>query len=247
MHRKVKDTPEYQKLRILHESMVWTLEKLVTEEESEKQVSFLREIKRSVILKAIELGLANHAIPMLPVIPKKCMGISRQMSFIKYEDSPGQAHLNLHKVDDVVDIPHFHPYWIFGLEFEMETINMTPEQAMNRIAEKGRSPLTLSETVSLLLHHCILGSFSLHACGSSYRPLKDDTVVNVPSIYLDHGIPMVSWSPLKRNVDIEGIKPWVTPSCRGRIGTLGIRTVLQCRPWRKRKDREEGVERIPET
>jgi hypothetical protein len=246
MHRKIKDTIEYKKLKRLHEIMVWTLEKLVTEEESEKQVSFLREIKRKVILRAIELDLVYHNIPILPVIPKNCMGISRQIGFIKFGGRPGQAYLNLNKVTDIVDIPHFHPYWIFGVELEMETANMTPEQAIRFITQKGRSPLTLSELVSLQVHHNTLESFSFQACSSGYHTLTDDAIVNVPIIYLEHGIPIISWTSISKNRDIGQTKPWITPSCRGRIGTLGIRTVLQCRPWRTRKEREEIVEHIPE-
>ena len=245
MHRKIKDTPEYQSLRRLHERMVWTLEELVTEEESKRQVSFLREIKRRVILRAIELDLANHDIPILPVIPKNCMGISRQIRFVKFEGRPGQAYLNLNKVNDIVDIPHFHPYWIFGVELEMETANMTPEQAIKYITQKGRSPLTLSELASLQLHYNTLESFSFQACSSGYRTLTDDAIVNVPIIYLERGIPIISWSSMDKNRDIGGNKPWITPSCQGRIGTLGIRTVLQCRPWRTRKEREEVAEQLP--
>ena len=240
MHRKIKDSPGYQKLKQLHESMVWTLEGLVTKEESEKQISFLREIKRKVILRALELKLENHAIPILPVIPKKCMDTMKQISFVKINGNSGQINLNLHRVVDVAEIPHFHPYWIFGIDLGIDTINMTPEQAIEKIHKEGRFPLTLSEVVSLQLHHSCLGNFSVHACGSSYRPFDGMEIVNVPGIHLENSIPTISWSPFKKNKDFDGIKPWITPSCVGRIGTLGVKTYIQGRWFKERRERRDA-------
>lgn len=249
MFRKIKESIEYQKLKQLHESMVWTLEMLVNKDESEKQVSFLREIKRKVILRAMELNLGNHAIPILPVIPRNCMSTMRQMSFIQFAGNSGQISLNLSNVVDVADIPHFHPYWIFGIDLGIDTINMPPEQAIEKINKEGRHPLTLSEAVSLELHHCSLDSFSVNACGSRYENARgsagrapgEKIIKNVPTIFLENNIPTISWNPMNKNRTDEGIKPWITPSCVGRIGTLGIKTFIQGRMHIERRERREKL------
>jgi len=239
MHREIKKSYEYQDLRTLHQNMVLVLERFVTESESRKQVSFLREIKRKLILKVLELGLAEHLIPILPAIPMKCMKIERQMSFVSHYDKQGEVHLNSKQIKDLQNIPHFHPYWLIGVELEMDTIDTSPEQATEIIIKKGRFPLTLSEIISLQIHNYCLGSFSVQACGSIYQPFKGLEITSTPVVHLENNIPIISWGPFKKNKEGDGFKPWVTPSCICRVGTLGVKTFIQGRWWKERRERRE--------
>jgi hypothetical protein len=218
------------------------LEKLVTDDESRKQVVFLRDssLKRNVISRAIELGLESAEKPLLAVIPRNCMETRRQMSFISFNGEKGIAELSLDKVNDVDEkLPHHHPYWAFGISIGMETLNRPARLATLDILAENRKPLTLAESIALQIQFpSIVDLVSINACGSCYRKREDGTVENVPAIYVCNKYPTATWNHIDRNKN-EGVRsPWVSPSCLERMGNLGVMTYIQCRYWRKRRERK---------
>jgi hypothetical protein len=237
MNVEIKKSPRWLRLKEIFESQVWALERLVTNEESRKQVAFLRDgpLKRHVLTRALELGLENAAIPILAVIPRNCMETSRQISFIKCRGINGTAELNLNRVRDIEEIPHHHPYWAFDVSIGIETVGMTAREAIEKIAVAKRRPLTLAEIIALYIQYPQTLEFSANACGSRYGVTDD---VDVPAIYTCFQRPTATWNHLGENRVENVVRPWVSPSCLERMGNLGVMTYIQRRRWRKREGRE---------
>ena len=236
MNVEIKKSPRWQRLAAIFQNQVWTLERLVTDKESREQVAFLRDgpLKRHVITRALELGLENAAIPFLAVIPRNCMETSRQISFIRYNGVSGKAELNLDRIRDIEEIPHHHPYWAFGVDIGIETVNMTAKEAIEKIAVAKRRPFTLAEITAIYIQYPPILEFSANGCGSRYGETDD---LGVPTITCLQR-PEAGWNHLNENKVGNVIKPWVSPSCLERMGNLGVMTYIQRRRWRKREGRE---------
>jgi hypothetical protein len=241
MYREIKKSSRWQKLRKIFENQVMVLERLVTDTESIKQVSFLRDgpLKRHVITRALDLGLENAAIPILAVIPRNCMETMRQISFINFNGVSGTTGLSLNKVRDMEEkLPHHHPYWAFGVDIGTETMNMVARTATEKIVAEKRYPLTLAEIIALHIQYPETLKFSTNACGSSYRMGESRILERIPAIYICNQQPTATWNTLDKNRTNCDAGPWITPSCMERMGNLGLMTYIQRRYWRVRRERK---------
>jgi len=242
MDKIIKSTSSWQRLKLIFEQQVMVLEELVTDEESRKQVAFLRDtfLKEDVILKAIGLGLENAEIPILAVIPKNCMETKRQASFINFKGISGVTELSLNKVVDIDEkLPHHHPYWAFGISIGTETLNMPAKTAASEIFTRGRKPFTLAEDIALQIQYpSTMDIVSMNACGSCYGEKEGNVVKNVPAIFIHNGCPTVTWNNVNKNRSEGVLKPWASPSCLKRMSNFGVMTYIQCRYWRKRRERK---------
>ncbi len=220
----------------LQDFFYWTirnLEKYVTPSEYKAQISYLRCIKRKIIEHTLKDGLIESEIPFIPVLQSRIIRagwilISRQVSFIKINQNIGRFHLFLNKICDFDSkIPERFPYFIIGVKLNTDLIDMDVISAKKEILKRGEKPLTLAECVSLLIHKPeLLLENQLIACGSEYGELKGNKRHRTPCILLVDGIPTIKWyfSEEKNHA--------IYPSCVKRIGTIGLKAILQGRPWR---------------
>ena len=90
---------------------------------------------------------------------------------------------------EAVMLPTGHAYLLLDIDRGADTLNVTPDDALDVINGSGRSPLTLEEGVALLTHfpeflqpnHCF--SMLASRCGDK----------RVPALWLSQGRPKLGW------------------------------------------------------
>ena len=110
---------------------------------------------------------------------------------------------------DGVELPNAFAYLVLDVETGRDTLNITPDDALETIARAGRSPLTLAEGLALVTHHpevlkeqnafSILGS----RCGDR----------RVTAIWVSGGRPRLGWCWAGNPHTWLG-----SASCAGRVG-----------------------------
>ena len=89
----------------------------------------------------------------------------------------------------VVDLPAGHAYLMLDIDRGKDTLNVTPDAALELLIGLGRSPLTMEEGVALLTHFPELlqpnNCFSLLASRCSDK--------RVPALWLSEGRPKLGW------------------------------------------------------
>ncbi len=227
-------SPEFIKLQDFFYWLIRNLEKRVTPSEYKAQLSYLRCIKRKVITQALNDGLVETEIPFIPVLQSRIRRagwilISRQITFVKVGENIGRYILFLDKIYDLeTKIPVHFPYFTIGIKLNMDLADIDVTSAKKIIKERGERPLTLVECVSLLIHKPeLLQKYKVISCGSEYGHPKEEKRHRTPCIFLDEGIPTIKWcfSDEKRC----GV---IYPSCVRRVGTIGLKAMIQGRPWR---------------
>ena len=113
---------------------------------------------------------------------------------------------------DGIDLPAALAYLVADVDTGADTLNVTPDDALSRIENAGRSPLTIDEGVALVTHHpevlkernafSILGS----RCGDR----------RVPALWVSKGRPRLGWCWAGNPHTWLG-----SASCGGRIGASG--------------------------
>ena len=90
---------------------------------------------------------------------------------------------------DGVRVPNAHAYLAFGIERGDTYLNVTPDDALARIAERGRTPLTIDEGIALLTHYPEF--LQRNHCFSLLGSRGDDR--RVPALWLSDGHPKLGW------------------------------------------------------
>lgn len=232
MHNK---SPEFLKLQAFFYWLITNLEEFVTPQEYKSQISFLRCIKRKVINQALLSGLIDSEIPFLPVLQSTIRGrnsvlLSRQVEFIKCNGSAGTYSLNLNKIENIPEekIPKHHPYFLLGVKTNIGKRILSTREMTESIINDNEIPLTLAEIISLLIHKPeILLKYSVQACGSRYDNVGKNKNERAPHIKLVSGKPVITWVSAN-----EVVLDCISPSCIKRIGTIGLKALIQGRPWR---------------
>jgi hypothetical protein len=110
---------------------------------------------------------------------------------------------------EAIDVPS-GPYLVIDVDLGRETLNVTPDDALERILAEGRSPLTIEEGLALLDQHPEVlrtqNAFSLlgSRCGDR----------RVPALWLSRGKPRLGWCWA------GAPHTWLgSASCRGRSPT----------------------------
>ncbi len=88
-----------------------------------------------------------------------------------------------------VQVPRAHAYLAFGIERGDAYLNVTPDDAMVSITERGRTPLTIDEGVALLTHYPEF--IQRNRCFSLLGSRGDDR--RVPALWLSDGHPKLGW------------------------------------------------------
>lgn len=227
-------SPEFLKLQDFFYWLIRNLEKRVTPSEYKAQLSYLRCIKRKVITQALEDGLIEAEIPFIPILQSRIRRagwvlISRQITFVQLGKNIGRYTLFLDKIFDLeTKIPIHFPYFTIGVNLNTDLVNIDVISAKKMIKEKGERPLTLVECVSLLIHKPeLLEKHRVISCGSEYGHPKEEKRHRTPCIFLNEGTPTIKWC-----FSDEKTNNAIYPSCIRRVGTIGLKAMIQGRPWR---------------
>lgn len=88
-----------------------------------------------------------------------------------------------------VDLPTGDAYLLLDVDRGAETINVTPNDAFSRIAQRGRSPLTIAEGLALLTHYPEF--LQPNNCFSMLASRANDK--RVPALWLSDKRPKLGW------------------------------------------------------
>lgn len=88
-----------------------------------------------------------------------------------------------------VHVPRAHAYLAFGIERGDAYLNVTPDDALISITERGRTPLTIDEGVALLTHYPEF--IQRNRCFSLLGSRGDDR--RVPALWLSDDRPKLGW------------------------------------------------------
>lgn len=153
-------------------------------------------------------------LPFVIVVTPDLVAPDRTMSLVERAGKRGFAKMyprepgDFHPVDGLL-IPIAPAYLLVDIDRGRETINVTPNEALDKIHAAGRSPLTIDEGIAMLTHHPDFlqrnNCFSLLAsrCGDQ----------RVPAMWISGGAPRLGWCWAGNPHTWLG-----SASCRSRIG-----------------------------
>ena len=106
-----------------------------------------------------------------------------------------------------IELPDAPTYRLLGVDTGAEFLDVTPEDALPRIFERGRSPLTIDEGIAVVLHSPgVLQETAFSLLGSRRGDRR------VPALWLSGGRPRLGWCWA------GAPHPWLgSASCAGRV------------------------------
>jgi hypothetical protein len=111
--------------------------------------------------------------------------LGRNQGFVKMD--PTEPH-EYEAIEDV-DVPRAPAYLAVDLDTGGETLNVTPDDALETIRSAGRSPLTIDEGVALVTHYPdVLTTRNAFSILGSRRGDR-----RVPALWLSDGAPRLGW------------------------------------------------------
>lgn len=105
-----------------------------------------------------EPDLENGKLPFVIVIHEKYIPLGTAMTRVIREGKEGIEKLFPHSPSDFhhtadVSIPDKFAYLILDIDRGKNTLNITPEIALQTIKEQSRSPLTIDEGIAIVTHY----------------------------------------------------------------------------------------------
>ena len=181
-------------------------DKKTLEEEFQRQVNNILDIQELSLVdeiqsnlqelkeKAIHLNISSE-IPFVIVVKSSLVSNDVLMNKVIYKGQNGYinmdpSHPNDFKPISNLDIPDKSIYLITDIDTgKDDTLNVTPFNALKLISNKGRSPLTIDEGVSLLFQYPDIiktkNAFSLLASRKEGKM--------VPAIWISYKKPRLGW------------------------------------------------------
>ncbi len=153
-------------------------------------------------------------VPFVIVVPRAWVPLEAAMTQVVLKEKAGYIDFRPGGLETFaplaeLEVPGDAPYLVFDLDTGSDLRNLTPNDALEEIRARRRSPLTLEEGIALLTHHperliknhC----FSLAGSRSSDR--------RVPAIWISQNRPRLGWCWAGNPHTWLG-----TASCAGRAG-----------------------------
>lgn len=165
----------------------------------------------------LSAGGDQGRVPFVLVVPSRLVPTEAAMARVELRGKAGMTRLEPVPAERFVprpevEIPSGGIYLVLDVDTGPDTLNVTPDDALPRIAVAGRSPLTIDEGVALLTHHpellrtrncfSILGS----RCGDK----------RVPALWVSGGHPRLGWCWAGNPHTWLG-----SASCAGRVDASG--------------------------
>jgi len=160
----------------------------ISVEEFLKHLVPLQQWVEEAIIPEAEIDIENGYLPFLIVVKSDLIETEKAMSFVEREGKQGYIKLyprepSDFKPIDSVRVPSSQVYLIVDIDRGQETINLTPEDALQTIQKKNRSPLTIDEGVAIMTHYpeFLIKNNCFSLLASRYRDDK-----RVPAIWITH-------------------------------------------------------------
>jgi hypothetical protein len=164
-------------------------------------------------LRDLPAEAAESSIPVVLVLDRGLIPAAAAMGLIEQgvvDMKP--THPGEFEPIEGVGVPQGPAYLAAGIDTGVETLNVTPDEALPQIEAAGRSPLTVEEGVAVLTHHPDVlrsrNAFSLlgSRCGDR----------RVPALWTSRGSPRLGWCWAGNPHTWLG-----SASCAARLGARG--------------------------
>ncbi len=164
-------------------------------------------------LKSDTCDYETGRLPFVIVIARELVPVGVAMSLVQRQGKSGHVAMEpVHPEDfgPIVKTPPGGAYLLVGIDRGEESLNVRPEDALQMIRKKRRSPLTIEEGIALVTHHPDF--LRKNHCFSLLASRRSDQ--RVPAIWIDGAKrPKLGWC-WDRNPHT-----WLgSASCRRRIG-----------------------------
>ena len=177
-----------------------------------KRVDFVREIEP--LKKKIGKDFKGGRIPFVIVVKSDWVAIEKALPLVELDSK--KAFIALYPVEpknfqpiDTVKLPIGLAYLIGDVDTGQATLNVTPNQAIEKIKRQKRSPLTIDEGVALLTHYPEV----LKANNCFYMLGSRSGDKRVAALWISRGKPRLGWCWAGNPHSWLG-----SASCLGRIG-----------------------------
>jgi hypothetical protein len=141
-------------------------------------------------LSDLEATTNGSAAPFVIVVKRELVPTERAMArvelgFVKMDPTAPDDF----DVIDGLDIPGGAAYLAIDLDTGGDSLNVTPDDALETIRGAGRSPLTIDEGIALLTHHPdVLTARNAFSTLGSRRGDR-----RVPALWVSGGAPRLGW------------------------------------------------------
>ncbi|MFN2467060.1 MAG: DUF5701 family protein [Gaiellaceae bacterium] len=133
-------------------------------------------------------------LPFVIAVHRDAVRAGRSMPLVELAGRPGLVRMDPTDPGEFAPIEGVHlplgpAYLLADLDTGADTLNVTPDGALERLLEEGRSPLTIEEGVAVLTHYPDVlethNSFSLLGSRRGDR--------RVPALWRSNGHPRLGW------------------------------------------------------
>jgi hypothetical protein len=152
----------------------------------------LRRRLRSVAMGPLDLAAGR--IPFVLVVSGGCLETAAAMARVRRDGRRGLVSMRPVAPADFAPLsslrlPLSPIYLLGGFERGDDCRNVAPEDALRRIRERGRSPLTIEEGVAILTHYpdVLIKNHCFSLPGSRRQDQR------VPALWLSGGRPKLGW------------------------------------------------------
>jgi hypothetical protein len=148
---------------------------------------------RGVAEEAEARGSADDRLPVVAVVGAQALPTAEAMSRVHVRGKPGRVDMNPLQPEDfapiaTVDVPG-SAYLLLDVDLGARFRDVTPEAALVRLAEEGRTPLTIDEGVSVLLQ--VPDALIARTAFSLLASRRGDQ--RVPALWTSAGAPRLGW------------------------------------------------------
>jgi hypothetical protein len=158
-------------------------------------MSHVEPLRESVIdLGGSERRVEAGRIPFAVVVKHDLVAIDTAIQLVERRDKAGFSVLDPEEIErfkpiEGVNLPAGSAYLLADIDTGKDTLNVTPDDALELIEARDRSPLTIDEGVALITHYpeavAKNGGFSLLASRSGDR--------RVTALWISKGRPKLGW------------------------------------------------------
>lgn len=123
---------------------------------------FTENIQRlRLLFSKFTLGEADFEkgyLPFVIVVKNSLVSSEKMMEAVEYNSKPGITKLNPLKPEDFsnlkgLPVPEAEVYLLIDIDRGIETLNVTPENALDIISTKHRFPLTIDEGIAVMTQY----------------------------------------------------------------------------------------------
>lgn len=126
-----------------------------SEEEFREQLEPLR--KRLEELEHLGIPAQKGEVPFVLVIKRDWIDPERAMQLVERKKKTGFSMMDSEEISrftpiEGIELPKRMAYLLLDIDTGQETLNITPNKAMEMIQKENRSPLTIEEGIALVTH-----------------------------------------------------------------------------------------------